>query len=125
MTLGRKVKIGKTEKIIGAKDDEQIEEMRARGIEILNTPLTIDDEEITLSEVKSGEILYQILDEFQDELVNLGVDYTYIQCMWFAWREMRMAEMLGGFEAPIQEAIKLESKNIEEHFFDEKEDDEE
>lgn len=119
MTLGSKIKIGKVEKIVGTKTEEEIEEMRERGLKILETPITLDGTEIVLMDVKSGSLLYQIFEEFQEELVKLGIDFSYMQCMWFVWREMRMKEMLNNFELPIQEAIKAESERIEAHFFDE------
>lgn len=114
-TLGRKMTIGKTTKILGAKSDEEIKEMRAEGTRILD--ITTDDG-IRLGDIKSGSLLYETFQEFEEELKEKGADLSHIQDAWFVWREERMEEKMATFDKEVQDQLKVLVEDTIKHFHD-------
>ena len=110
-TLGKKMTIGSTTKVIGAKTDEEVVEMRKNGKKILD--VTTEDG-VRLGDLKPGNILYETFEEFKDELVLKGVDYDHINDAWFVWREERMVEKMDSFD----DEIKVQLQALVQHTID-------
>lgn len=106
MTLGKKITIGSTTKIIGAKTEEEIKEVRKNGQAILDIDIEDGSTPMKLGDIEEGNILYETLDKFQEVLEPLGVDYSNLNDMWFVWRENMMEKRMERFEPEVKEALK-------------------
>ena len=115
-TLGKKMTIGKTTKIIGAKTEEEIKEMEKEGKKILDITT---EEGIRLGDIKNGSMLYETFNEFEDELKEKGVDYDHIQDAWYVWRTERMADKMEGFDKEIKKQLKVLVNETIENFHEE------
>ena len=120
LTLGKKMTIGSTTKIIGAKSEEEIKNMRNVGKKILDVTT---EEGLRLGDITNGSMLYETFNEFEDELKEKGVDFDHIQDAWFVWREERMEAKMSNFEPEIQKELEALVQETINGFHEEKEED--
>ena len=115
-TLGVKMTIGKTTKIIGAKNDEEIKDMEREGKKILNV---VTEEGVRLGDIKNGSVLYEVFNQFEDDLKEKGIDYDHIQDAWFVWRKERMIEKMENFDDDVKKELEILVNGVIENFHEE------
>lgn len=95
---GEEIEFNGETHIIGKMTEEEINEMRVEGNELLKTEVTYKGEKIPLSKIKSGKDLYNIT-----EAIELEGNFS---AMWYVWRELRMKERLESLSPKAQKQIR-------------------
>lgn len=95
---GEEIEMDGVKYTIGKMTEEEIQEMKKEGEELLQTVVTYKGKETQLKDIKSGKDLFNIT-----EAIQLEGNYTG---MWYVWREYRMQERFSKLSEKAQEDLK-------------------
>lgn len=84
--------------MIGAMNEEEIEEMKKEGEKLLDTEVKYKGEMTKLRDITKGRDLYNIT-----EAIELEGNFTG---MWYVWREYRIQERMSKLSEKAQNDIK-------------------